>query len=183
VTNWARFTSSWIDVVSRDDERCFLKPLLVRNVTKFEKCDNLTFENGTEYHTIVHFLKSMVQNYVYLLRLDFARNESELCTIFKDQPPLMCTSWYLSGTKHFHPTILDCSKWKPQVGEVIKPVPYNLVQMWYSVPFSNVKLSHFSNFVTFLTKKGFKKQRSSSHETTTIQDDVNLAQLVTARDC
>ena len=43
-------------------------------------------------------------------------------------PEMPLRSWYLSGTKHFCPTVLVGWKRRSQLGSVIKPVPHNLVR-------------------------------------------------------
>jgi len=43
-------------------------------------------------------------------------------------PQMLLEMWYLTGTKHSHPTILVGWKWKSQLGWVIKPVQHNLVR-------------------------------------------------------
>jgi len=45
--------------------------------TKIQKFDIVTFWNVTKRHKISHDFKSLVHNYVYLLRLDFALNASK----------------------------------------------------------------------------------------------------------
>jgi len=45
---------------------------------KVQKCDIVTFGNVTKCHKTSHFFKSLVQSYVYLLCLDWARNGSRI---------------------------------------------------------------------------------------------------------
>ena len=42
---------------------------------KVQKCEVVTFANVQKIHKTSHFLESLVQNYVYLLRVDFAWND------------------------------------------------------------------------------------------------------------
>ena len=77
---------------------------------------------GSIYHNM-HISRSIYHN-MHISR--FIYHNMHMYVILRAGPPLR--SWYLSGTKHFRPTILVVPKWKGQLGWVIKPVPHDLVR-------------------------------------------------------
>jgi len=97
---------------------------------KVQKCDIVTIGNVTKCHRMSHFFKSLVQSYVYLLCLDWARNGSESTVPMHPQPQTFNRQLFLDFRANFFPE-WPLNFFVSMIHQVIWPSPGALVRSYF----------------------------------------------------